>query len=113
MDRTERIRQVVDEILWGQPTVRYCTADAQRRERWYTRCVRDGVKIIISHPRKSKTGLDPIHYPWIYLYQLVTNLYTMIQAKGRAWRLGQEWACETHFWYCSRQNRPRGRGLRA
>ncbi|MDY7079254.1 MAG: DUF6094 domain-containing protein [Chloroflexota bacterium] len=98
-------RGLQDRLAWltrrylGQPAVRYCTADAQRRERWYARCVRDGVKVIISHPGKLETGLDLIHYPWIYFYQPVTNLYTMIQAKGRAWRLGQEWACETHFWY--------------
>jgi hypothetical protein len=38
-------------------------------------------------------------YPWIYFYQPVPSSITIIQAKGRAWRLSQEWACETHFWY--------------
>lgn len=98
-------RGLQDRLTWlirrylGRPAVRYCNADARRRERWYVRCVRDGVKVIVSHPAKLETGLDLLAYPWIYFYQPVTNLYTMIQAKGRAWRLGQEWACETHFWY--------------
>ena len=98
-------RGLQDRLTWliqrhlGRPAVRYCTAPAQRRERWYAHCVRDGVRVIISHPGKLETGLDLIHYPRIYFYQPVTNLYTMIQAKGRAWRLGQEWPCETHFWY--------------
>ncbi len=94
----ERLEWLIERHL-GRSTVRYCTASARRREDWYEQAVRDDVKVIISHPRKLRTGLDLIHYPWIYFYQPVSNLYTMIQAKGRAWRLGQKWACETHFFY--------------
>jgi hypothetical protein len=94
----ERLAWLIRRTL-GRPAVRYCDADAQHRERWYRRCVRDGVRVLLSHPGKLETGLDLLAYPWIYFYQPVTSLYTMVQAKGRAWRLGQEWGCETHFWY--------------
>ncbi|MGC9335883.1 MAG: hypothetical protein ACP5JJ_17190, partial [Anaerolineae bacterium] len=94
----QRLTWLIERRL-GKGAARYCTASARRRETWYAQAVRDDVKVIISHPRKLRTGLDLIHYPWIYFYQPVSNLYTMIQAKGRAWRLGQRWPCETHFFY--------------
>jgi hypothetical protein len=94
----ERLTWLIRRYL-GRPVVRYCDADARRREQWYDRCVRDGVKAIISHPDKLRTGLDLLAYPWIYFYQPVSSSITIVQAKGRAWRLGQEWDCETHFWY--------------
>ena len=95
----QRLTWLMERHLGKKGTARYCTASARRRETWYAQAVRNDVKVIISHPRKLRTGLDLIHYPWIYFYQPVSNLYTMIQAKGRAWRLGQRWPCETHFFY--------------
>jgi hypothetical protein len=98
-------RGIQERLMWligrhlGRAAVRYCTASARRREAWYDRAVRDDVKVIVSHPRRLRTGLDLLRYPWIYFYQPIDNLYTMIQAKGRAWRLGQRWGCETHFLY--------------
>ncbi len=98
-------RGIQERLMWligrclGRGAVRYCTASARCREAWYERAVKDDVRVIISHPRKLRTGLDLLHYPWIIFYQPIDDIYTMIQAKGRAWRLGQRWACEAHFFY--------------
>ncbi len=93
----ERLSWLVQRYL-GRPA-RYCDVSARARERWYRRCVRDGVPVIVSHPGKVGTGLDLLEYPWIVFYQPTPILYLTIQAKGRAWRLGQRWPCETHFLY--------------
>ncbi|HIE37962.1 MAG TPA: hypothetical protein EYP77_02650, partial [Anaerolineae bacterium] len=96
----ERLSWIIQKYI-GRPA-RYCSAPARTREHWYRQCVRDGVPVIIAHPGKIGIGLDLLEYPWIVFYQPVSSLYLMIQAKGRGWRLGQQWACETHFLYYDR-----------
>jgi intein/homing endonuclease len=94
----ERLAWLVSTHL-GYDGVRYCTANARRRQRWYEQCVRDGVKVILSHPGKLKTSLDLLAHPWIIFYQPLPDAIAVIQSKGRAWRLGQSLRCETRFLY--------------
>ena len=63
--------------------------DASKREAWYARQVRDGVQVVISHPKLVETGLDLLDFPTIIFYESGYSLHTLRQASRRSWRIGQ------------------------
>ena len=78
-------------ILKGSPAV---------REAWLRRQEEKGTQVIISHPKKVETGLDILGYPTIIWMAPDFSIYTVIQASGRAYRLGQTKDCKVyHFAY--------------
>jgi len=78
-------------ILKGPPSA---------REAWITKAEKNGVQVIISHPKKVETGLDILAYPTIIWMAPDFSIYTVIQASGRAYRLGQTNDCKVyHFAY--------------
>lgn len=96
----ERLQFIIAHHL-GYEKVRFCTSGARQREAWYRNCVRDGVGVIISQPGKLKTSLDLLAYPWIVYLQPIEDAVSVLQSKGRAWRLSQDKHCETYFLYYS------------
>lgn len=55
------------------------------------------VDVVISNPNLVKTGLDLYDFPTLIFYFIGDNTYTLRQAARRAWRLGQNESCETHY----------------
>jgi len=71
-----------------------------KREAWIRKAEKDNVQVIISHPKKVETGLDILSYPTIIWMAPDFSIYTVIQASGRAYRLGQTNDCKVyHFAY--------------
>ncbi len=75
------------------------------RERWIEANGRDN-DVIISHPDLVKTGLDFFskvpgghNFPTICFYETGYNLFTLMQASRRAWRIGQKRECRTFYFY--------------
>jgi hypothetical protein len=75
------------------------------RERWIEQNAPDS-DVIISHPQLVQTGLDffsqrPGGYnvPSIVFYETGYNLFTLMQASRRAWRIGQKRECRTFYLY--------------
>jgi len=62
----------------------------ERREAWYERQIRQGVQVVIAHPRLVQTGLDLLSFPSIFFYQTGYSIYTLRQASRRSWRIGQK-----------------------
>ena len=60
-----------------------------RREAWVAQKVKQGVDVLICHPRLVQTGLDLIDFPTICWYETDYSVYTMRQASRRSWRIGQ------------------------
>ena len=79
--------------------------DRSKREAWiHSRG--DRLNVAISHPMLVQTGLelfDPrpggSHFCTIVFYQTGYNPFTLLQAGGRAWRIGQQKDCRTVYLY--------------
>ncbi len=65
------------------------SVDTSNREAWYARQIKDGVQVVISHPKLVETGLDLLDFPTIIFYESGYSLHTLRQASRRSWRIGQ------------------------
>jgi superfamily II DNA or RNA helicase len=65
------------------------SVDTAKREAWYARQLKDGVQVVISHPKLVETGLDLLDFPTILFYESGYSLHTLRQASRRSWRIGQ------------------------
>ena len=60
-----------------------------RREAWVADKVKEGIDVLICHPRLVQTGLDLIDFQTLCLYETDYSVYVMRQASRRSWRIGQ------------------------
>ena len=65
------------------------SVDTSKREAWYARQIKEGVEVVISHPKLVETGLDLLDFPAILFYESGYSLHTLRQASRRSWRIGQ------------------------
>jgi superfamily II DNA or RNA helicase len=65
------------------------SVDTSKREAWYARQTKDGVQVVICHPKLVETGLDLLDFPTIIFYESGYSLHTLRQASRRSWRIGQ------------------------
>jgi hypothetical protein len=65
------------------------SVDTAKREAWYARQIKEGVQVVISHPKLVETGLDLLDFPTIIFYESGYSLHTLRQASRRSWRIGQ------------------------
>jgi hypothetical protein len=70
---------------------------ALRRELWYEKQVKDGVDVVICHPKLVETGLDLLWFPTLYFYETGYSLHTLRQASRRSWRIGQHLGVRVKF----------------
>jgi hypothetical protein len=66
------------------------TVEAIKREDWLADQVERGVDVLITNPELVKTGLDLLDFPTIVFMQTGYNVYTLMQAARRSWRIGQK-----------------------
>jgi hypothetical protein len=87
-DVTRRLEQIL--IREGIRTaVLRSNVDTSKREAWYARQIKQGVQVVISHPKLVETGLDLLDFPTIIFYESGYSLHTLRQASRRSWRIGQ------------------------
>ena len=90
---TRDITGRMDDILTRHGLrVAVMKADAvapDRREAWVAEKVKQGIDVLICHPRLVQTGLDLIDFPTICWYETDYSVYVMRQASRRSWRIGQ------------------------
>ena len=60
-----------------------------RREKWVADKVKEGIDVLICHPRLVQTGLDLIDFPTICWDETDYSVYVVRQASRRSWRIGQ------------------------
>lgn len=70
---------------------------ADEREDWVETQLENGVQVVICNPELVKTGLDLLAFPTIYFLQTGYNVYTLMQAARRSWRIGQKEDVEVYF----------------
>ena len=60
-----------------------------KREAWVAEKVKQGIDVLICHPRLVQTGLDLIDFRTVCWYETDYSVYVMRQASRRSWRIGQ------------------------
>lgn len=87
-DVLARLEHVLQEAGFRVAVLRP-TVPPLQRELWYEKQVKEGVEVVICHPKLVETGLDLIWFPTILFYQTGYSLHTLRQASRRSWRIGQ------------------------
>ena len=90
---TRDITERMDDILTRHGfRVEVMKADAvapDKREAWVADKVKQGIDVLICHPRLVQTGLDLIDFQTVCWYETDYSVYVMRQASRRSWRIGQ------------------------
>ena len=73
------------------------TVPTVEREQWYEKRLKDGVEVVICHPKLVETGLDLLAFPTLYFYETGYSLHTLRQASRRSWRIGQRHPVRVKF----------------
>ena len=85
-DITERMEQFLTRHGFRVAVLK---ADTVRRESWVEERVKQGIDVVICHPRLVQTGLDLIDLPTLCWFETDYSVYAMRQASRRSWRIGQ------------------------
>ena len=88
-DITERMDGILTRHGFRVAVMKADAVAPERREAWVADRVKEGVDILICHPRLVQTGLDLIDFPTICWYETDYSVYTMRQASRRSWRIGR------------------------
>ncbi|MEZ9619700.1 helicase C-terminal domain-containing protein, partial [Vibrio sp. 10N.261.55.C9] len=67
------------------------------REDWILEQVDRGIDVLITNPELVKTGLDLLEFPSIVFTNTGYNVYTLMQAARRSWRIGQREDVDVSF----------------
>src|SRR5579864_1101047 len=87
-DVTARLQRILTNEGIRTAVVR-ASVDTSKREAWYARQIKEGVQVVMSHPKLVETGLDLLDFPTIIFYESGYSLHTLRQASRRSWRIGQ------------------------
>jgi hypothetical protein len=87
-DVPERLERVLRQAGFRVAVLR-ASVPALKREQWYEQQIKNGVEVVLGHPKLVETGLDLLWFPTIYFYQTGYSLHTLRQASRRSWRIGQ------------------------
>ncbi len=96
-DISPRLRTLLEQEGYRVAALKASTVAADRREEWVAARVREGVDVLICHPRLVQTGLDLVDWPSIAWYETEYSVYVMRQASRRSWRIGQRRPVEVTF----------------
>ena len=88
-DVTERIDDFLTRHGFRVAVMKADAVAPNRREAWVADRVKQGVDVLICHPRLVQTGLDLVDFPTICWAETDYSVYTMRQTSRRSWRIGQ------------------------
>jgi hypothetical protein len=95
-DVTARLQRILSNEGIHTAVLR-TSVDTSKREAWYAKQVKDGVQLVICHPKLVETGLDLLDFPTIIFYESGYSLHTLRQASRRSWRIGQRQPVRVKF----------------
>ena len=95
-DVTARLERILREEGIACAVLR-SQVDTAKREAWYERRLREGIQVVIAHPKLVETGLDLLAFPTILFYETGYSLHTLRQASRRSWRIGQRQPVRVKF----------------
>ncbi len=88
-DITGRMDQILTRHGFNVAVMKADRVAPDRREKWVADRVKEGIDVLICHPRLVQTGLDLIDFPTIVWGEVDYSVYVMRQASRRSWRIGQ------------------------
>ncbi len=88
-DITERMDDILTRHGFRVAVMKADAVAPERREAWVAEKVKQGIDVMICHPRLVQTGLDLIDFPTICWFETDYSTYVMRQASRRSWRIGQ------------------------
>lgn len=95
-DVTARLQKILSDEGIRSAVLR-ASVDTSKRESWYAKQVKNGIQVVIAHPKLVETGLDLLDFPTIIFYESGYSLHTLRQASRRSWRIGQKWPVRVKF----------------
>lgn len=95
-DVPERLETILRQAGFRVAVLR-STVPALKREQWYAQRIKEGVEVVIGHPKLVETGLDLLWFPTILFYETGYSLHTLRQASRRSWRIGQRHPVRVKF----------------
>jgi hypothetical protein len=95
-DVTARLEQVLTQA-GIRVAVLKSKIPTDKREAWYRRKLKQGIQVVICHPKLVETGLDLLEFPTIIFYESGYSLHTLRQASRRSWRIGQHLPVRVKF----------------
>jgi len=95
-DTTARLKGLLEQEGLNAAVLR-ASVETSRREDWISDQVERGVDVIICNPELVKTGLDLLDFPSIVFMQTGYNVFTLLQAARRSWRIGQKAPVDVYF----------------
>jgi helicase-like protein len=98
-DVTARLHRILSNEGIRTAVLRSSVATS-KREAWYAKQLKDGIQVVISHPKLVETGLDLLDFPTIIFYESGYSLHTLRQASRRSRRIGQRGRCRVMFLCC-------------
>ena len=88
-DITERMDDMLTRHGFRVAVMKADAVAPNRREKWVADKVKEGIDVLICHPRLVQTGLDLIDFPTIVWDETDYSVYVVRQASRRSWRIGQ------------------------
>lgn len=95
-DVPERLQRVLRQAGLRVAVLR-ASVPALKREQWYEKQIKEGVEVVLGHPKLVETGLDLLWFPTICFYETGYSLHTLRQASRRSWRIGQRFEVRVKF----------------
>ena len=88
-DITQRMEGFLSRHGYRVAVMKADAVPPERREAWVADKVKEGMDVLICHPRLVQTGLDLVDFPTIVWFETDYSVYVMRQASRRSWRIGQ------------------------
>ena len=88
-DITGRMEDILTRHGFRVAVMKADAVAPERREAWVADRVKQGIDVMICHPRLVQTGLDLIDFQTLCWYETDYSVYVMRQASRRSWRIGQ------------------------
>ena len=88
-DITGRMDDILTRHGFRVAVMKADAVEPKRREAWVADRVKQGIDVMVCHPRLVQTGLDLIDFPTICWAETDYSVYVVRQASRRSWRIGQ------------------------
>ena len=88
-DITGRMNDILTRHGFRVAVMKADAVAPDQREAWVADRVKEGIDVLICHPRLVQTGLDLIDFQTLCWYETDYSVYVMRQASRRSWRIGQ------------------------
>ena len=88
-DITGRMEDILTRHGFRVAVMKADAVAPDKREKWVEEKVKQGIDVMVCHPRLVQTGLDLIDFPTLCWFETDYSTYVMRQASRRSWRIGQ------------------------